>query len=197
MMTMMLRIVLILASVGTMTLIMRKIRKAKLQIEDGIFWVLVSIMFVVFSVFPPVADFLAHMLGIYATVNFLFLFMIFLLLMRVFAMTIRISQLETKVKELFADAQIDENRIAAEVTIFADKICVDEEIVRLRSHVEAMKEALEYEGGIGRKLDFIAQEMNREANTTLSKANDLEISSRAIDLKTAIEKVREQIQNIE
>lgn len=100
MMTMMLRIVLILASVGTMTLIMRKIRKAKLQIEDGIFWVLVSIMFVVFSVFPPVADFLAHMLGIYATVNFLFLFMIFLLLMRVFAMTIRISQLETKVKEL-------------------------------------------------------------------------------------------------
>ena len=63
--------------------------------------------------------------------------------------------------------------------------------------VEAMKEALEYEGGIGRKLDFIAQEMNREANTTLSKANDLEISSRAIDLKTAIEKVREQIQNIE
>ena len=107
------------------------------------------------------------------------------------------QKLETKVKELFADAQIDENRIAAEVTIFADKICVDEEIVRLRSHVEAMKEALEYEGGIGRKLDFIAQEMNREANTTLSKANDLEISSRAIDLKTAIEKVREQIQNIE
>lgn len=100
MMTMMLRIVLILASVGTMTLIIRKIRKAKLQIEDGIFWVLVSIMFVVFSLFPPVADFLAHMLGIYATVNFLFLFMIFLLLMRVFAMTIRISQLETKVKEL-------------------------------------------------------------------------------------------------
>lgn len=83
-----------------MTLIIRKIRKAKLQIEDGIFWVLVSMMFVVFSLFPPVADFLAHMLGIYATVNFLFLFMIFLLLMRVFAMTIRISQLETKVKEL-------------------------------------------------------------------------------------------------
>ena len=176
---------------------MRKIRKAKLQIEDGIFWVLVSIMFVVFSVFPPVADFLAHMLGIYATVNFLFLFMIFLLLMRVFAMTIRISQLETKVKELFADAQIDENRIAAEVTIFADKICVDEEIVRLRSHVEAMKEALEYEGGIGRKLDFIAQEMNREANTILSKANDLEISNLGIELKTEIEKIREQIQNIE
>lgn len=100
MMTMMLRVVLILVSVGTMTQIIRKIRKAKLQIEDGIFWVLVSAMFVVFSLFPPVADFLAHMLGIYATVNFLFLFMIFLLLMRVFSMTIRISQLETKVKEL-------------------------------------------------------------------------------------------------
>lgn len=107
------------------------------------------------------------------------------------------QKLETKVRELFADAQMDENRIATEVTIFADKICVDEEIVRLRSHVEAMKEALETGGGIGRKLDFIAQEMNREANTTLSKANDLEVSNRAIDLKTAIEKVREQIQNIE
>ena len=107
------------------------------------------------------------------------------------------QKLEMKVKELFADAQIDESRLATEVTIFADKICVDEEIVRLRSHVEAMKAALENEEGVGRKLDFIAQEMNREANTTLSKANDLEISNRAIDLKTAIEKVREQIQNIE
>lgn len=106
-------------------------------------------------------------------------------------------KLENKVKELLSDAQIDENRIATEVTIFADKICVDEEIVRLRSHVEATKAALEAGGGIGRKLDFIAQEMNREANTTLSKANDLEISNCAIDLKTEIEKVREQIQNIE
>lgn len=100
MMTMMLRVVLILVSVGTMAMMIHKIRKATLQIEDSIFWVLVSMMFVVFSLFPSVADFLAHMLGIYATVNFLFLFMIFLLLMRVFAMTIRISQLETKVKEL-------------------------------------------------------------------------------------------------
>ena len=107
------------------------------------------------------------------------------------------QRLEAKVRDLFADAQIDENRLATEVTIFADKICVDEEIVRLRSHVEATKTALETGGGIGRKLDFIAQEMNREANTTLSKANDLEISRRAIDLKTEIEKVREQIQNIE
>ena len=107
------------------------------------------------------------------------------------------EKLRAQVRELFADAQIDENRLATEVTIFADKICVDEEIVRLRSHVEAVKAALETGGSIGRKLDFIAQEMNREANTTLSKANDLEVSNRAIDLKTAIEKVREQIQNIE
>lgn len=107
------------------------------------------------------------------------------------------QKLEAKVKELLSDAQVDESRIATEVTIFADKICVDEEIVRLRSHVEATRAALEAGGGVGRKLDFIAQEMNREANTTLSKANDLEISNCAIDLKTAIEKVREQIQNIE
>ena len=107
------------------------------------------------------------------------------------------QKLEAKVQDLLSDAQTDEGRIAMEVTLFADKICVDEEIVRLRSHVEATKEALEAGGSIGRKLDFIAQEMNREANTTLSKANDLEISNCAIDLKTEIEKVREQIQNIE
>lgn len=107
------------------------------------------------------------------------------------------QKLEAKVKEMLADVQMDESRIAAEVTLFADKICVDEEIVRLKSHVEAMKTALEQGDGVGRKLDFIAQEMNREANTTLSKANDLEVSNCAIDLKTAIEKVREQIQNIE
>ena len=83
------------------------------------------------------------------------------------------------------------------MTILADKVCVDEELVRLKSHIETMKQALTEGGSIGRKLDFIAQEMNREANTTLSKANDLEVSNRAIDLKTAIEKVREQIQNLE
>lgn len=107
------------------------------------------------------------------------------------------QKLEAKVQDLLTDAQTDESRIAMEVTFFADKICVDEEIVRLRSHVEATKAALESGGSVGRKLDFIAQEMNREANTTLSKANDLEISNCAIDLKTEIEKVREQIQNIE
>ena len=81
--------------------------------------------------------------------------------------------------------------------IVADKICTDEEVVRLKSHIKHMKETLEQTEGIGRKLDFIAQEMNREANTILSKANDLEVSNYAIDLKTEIEKVREQIQNIE
>ena len=107
------------------------------------------------------------------------------------------AKLEAKMKELLTDTQIDEGRIAAEVVIFADKICTDEEVVRLRSHIEHMKQTLEEAEGIGRKLDFIAQEMNREANTILSKANNLEISNRAIDLKTEIEKVREQIQNIE
>ena len=107
------------------------------------------------------------------------------------------EKLETKVKELLEDTQIDESRIAAEVIIFADKICTDEEVVRLKSHISHMKETLESQEGIGRKLDFIAQEMNREANTILSKANDLEVSNHAIDLKTEIEKVREQIQNIE
>ena len=107
------------------------------------------------------------------------------------------KKLEDKVKELLGDAQIDENRLASEVILFADKICTDEETVRLRSHITTMKEALIQGGSIGRKLDFIAQEMNREANTILSKANDLETSNIAIDLKTEIEKVREQIQNIE
>ena len=108
------------------------------------------------------------------------------------------EKLENKVRELLSDTQIEEGRIAAEVVIFADKICTDEEVVRLRSHVVHMKETLKSEeNGIGRKLDFIAQEMNREANTILSKANDLEVSKVGNDLKTEIEKVREQIQNIE
>ena len=102
-----------------------------------------------------------------------------------------------KVKELLGDNTVDETRLLTEVTIFADKICVDEEIVRLRSHIETMKNALLEGGSIGRKLDFIAQEMNREANTILSKSNDIEISNCGIELKTGIEKVREQIQNIE
>lgn len=108
------------------------------------------------------------------------------------------EKLEEKVKELLEDSQIDDGRIAAEVVVFADKICTDEEVVRLKSHISHMQEVLRSEeSGIGRKLDFIAQEMNREANTILSKANDLEVSNCGIDLKTEIEKVREQIQNIE
>lgn len=107
------------------------------------------------------------------------------------------EKLEEKMKEILADTQIEESRIAAEVILYADKICTDEEIVRLKSHISHMRETLSISEGIGRKLDFIAQEMNREANTTLSKANDLEISNYAIDLKTEIEKIREQIQNIE
>ena len=107
------------------------------------------------------------------------------------------EKLEGKVKELLADTQIEESRIAAEVILFADKICTDEETVRLKSHIHRMEEVLHENEGVGRKLDFIAQEMNREANTILSKANDLETSNLAIDLKTEIEKVREQIQNIE
>lgn len=107
------------------------------------------------------------------------------------------KKLQERVQELLGDATVDESRLLMEVTIFADKVCVDEELVRLRSHIETMKQSLIEGGSIGRKLDFIAQEMNREANTILSKANDLTISNHGIDLKTEIEKVREQIQNIE
>lgn len=107
------------------------------------------------------------------------------------------QKLTDKVRELLEDSKIDESRLLTEVTIFADRVCVDEELVRLRSHIETTKETLIQGGSIGRKLDFIAQEMNREANTILSKSSDLEISNRGIELKTEIEKVREQIQNIE
>lgn len=107
------------------------------------------------------------------------------------------QKLEDKVRELLQDTKVDENRLLMEVTIFADKACVDEETVRLKSHIETTRSTLLAGGTMGRKLDFIAQEMNREANTILSKANDLEIAGCAIELKTEIEKVREQIQNIE
>ena len=112
-----------------------------------------------------------------------------------------ISEYETRLKEkiaaLLEDNQIDESRLAAEVVLFADKLATDEETVRLQSHIDTMRKELEKGNDIGRKLDFIAQEMNREANTILSKANDLDTSNLAIDLKTVIEKIREQVQNIE
>ncbi len=110
------------------------------------------------------------------------------------------NRLREKVKELLEDKAIDENRLIMEVTLYADKVSVDEELVRLRSHIKAMKDTLskgDDKDGIGRKLDFLAQEMNRESNTILSKSTDLEISDRGIMLKTDVEKVREQIQNIE
>ena len=107
------------------------------------------------------------------------------------------QRLSAKLQEVLKDTTLDESRIAAEVVIYADRICVDEETVRLRSHIKGTKDALNAGGSIGRKLDFIAQEMNREANTILSKTTDLELSNIGISLKTDIEKVREQIQNIE
>ena len=107
------------------------------------------------------------------------------------------NRLKEKIADILGDNQIDESRIAAEVVLFADKLATDEETVRLKSHIDSMKKELEKGTDIGRKLDFIAQEMNREANTILSKANDLETSDIAIDLKTGIEKIREQVQNIE
>ena len=107
------------------------------------------------------------------------------------------SKLEEKVKEFLEDSMIEENRIAAEVTLYADKIAVDEEIVRLQSHISSKTDVWESDESIGRKLDFMAQEMNREANTILSKSSDVDLADHAIELKTNVEKVREQIQNIE
>ena len=107
------------------------------------------------------------------------------------------AKLVSKVQELLDNNQIDDNRIAAEVTIYADKICVDEEIVRLKSHIMEMQNTLSSGNDVGRRLDFIAQEMNREANTILSKSTNAEIADIGIDLKTLIEKIREQIQNLE
>lgn len=107
------------------------------------------------------------------------------------------AKLTAKVQELLGDTKIDEGILATELTIFADKICVDEETVRLKSHIVNTKDTLSEDTSVGRKLDFIAQEMNREANTILSKTSDIEVSNIAIDLKTEIEKIREQIQNIE
>jgi len=107
------------------------------------------------------------------------------------------ARIEEKVSELLGDTKLEENIIAAELVVFADKICVDEEMVRLKTHIVHMKETLESGEAIGRKLDFLTQEMNREANTILSKANDIQVANYGIELKTEIEKIREQIQNIE
>lgn len=108
MMTMTLRIALILVSVATFVLMMRKIRQSKVQIESAIFWIILALVLVVFSIFPGVADLASRLLGIYATTNFLFLFAIFVLIVKVFYMTIHISQLETRVKELVQQMALDE-----------------------------------------------------------------------------------------
>lgn len=107
------------------------------------------------------------------------------------------TKLLNKVNELLNGRVADEAIIATEVTAYADKICTDEEIVRLKAHISNMADCLEVGEDMGRKLDFIAQEMNREANTILSKSDDLRSSDTAIELKTLIEKMREQVQNIE
>jgi uncharacterized protein (TIGR00255 family) len=107
------------------------------------------------------------------------------------------NRVREKVTELLGDKTMDEGVLATELVLYADKISVDEEIVRLRTHILHMKETLDEGGSIGRKLDFITQEMNRESNTILSKSSDIAISDNGIRLKTEIEKIREQIQNIE
>jgi len=107
------------------------------------------------------------------------------------------EKIEAKIRELIGDVQIDEQRLLTETAIFADKIAVAEETVRLRSHIASLNSMFENGGAIGRKLDFIVQEMNRETNTIGSKAQDIEINRIVVDIKSEIEKIREQIQNIE
>lgn len=107
------------------------------------------------------------------------------------------NKLREKVAALLQDTNIDEGVLATELVVYADKICTDEETVRLRTHILHMKQTMDEGVNIGRKLDFIVQEMNRESNTILSKAADIAISDKGIQLKTEIEKIREQIQNIE
>ena len=107
------------------------------------------------------------------------------------------ARLEQKMTEVLATADIDKARIVTEAAIFADKVAVDEELVRLKSHIAQMRDMLDKDGAIGRKLDFLTQELNREANTTGSKCNDVEITRMVVDIKSEIEKIREQIQNIE
>ena len=107
------------------------------------------------------------------------------------------ARLEAKMAEVLQNTQIDESRILAEAAIFADKVAVDEETVRLRSHLSQLRLLLEGDGPVGRKLDFLIQEFNREANTIGSKCNDVETARYVVDIKAEIEKIREQIQNIE
>ena len=107
------------------------------------------------------------------------------------------TRLENKLKEVLANTNIDESRILTEAAIFADKVAVDEETVRLRSHLQQMNTMLSGGGAVGRKLDFLLQEMNREANTIGSKCTDVNLARIVVDIKAELEKIREQTQNIE
>ena len=107
------------------------------------------------------------------------------------------EKLNNRLKELLGGVDVDPQRIATEVAVFADRGCVDEEVTRLESHLVQLKDILEGGGQVGRKLDFLIQEMNRESNTIASKANDIQIVKATIELKSEIEKIREQIQNLE
>lgn len=107
------------------------------------------------------------------------------------------ERLEQKIKDLLEDAKVDEQRLITETAIFADKVAVDEETVRLRSHIKQLFTLLDADEPVGKKLDFIVQEMNRETNTIGSKAQNIEIAHTVVDIKSEIEKIREQIQNIE
>ena len=107
------------------------------------------------------------------------------------------TRLENKLKEVLANTAIDESRILTEAAIFADKVAVDEETVRLRSHLQQMNSMLTAGGAVGRKLDFLLQEMNREANTIGSKCTDVKLARIVVDIKAELEKIREQTQNIE
>lgn len=107
------------------------------------------------------------------------------------------QRLYDKIKETIGDREVDDQRVITEVAIFADKIAVDEETVRLRSHISQFRDLINSTDPVGRKLDFLIQEMNREVNTTGSKAQDLTITQLVVDMKSEIEKIREQIQNIE
>lgn len=107
------------------------------------------------------------------------------------------NRLKVKMEELLGDNTVDEQRILTEAAIFADKIAVDEETVRLRSHIQQFREILKAEEPVGRKLDFLVQEFNRETNTIGSKAQDVNVAKIVVDIKSEIEKIREQIQNIE
>lgn len=107
------------------------------------------------------------------------------------------TRLENKLKEVLANTAIDESRILTEAAIFADKVAVDEETVRLRSHLDQMNNMLTTGGAIGRKLDFLLQEMNRESNTIGSKCSDVRLARIVVDIKAELEKIREQTQNIE